>query len=406
MTRSSHLSIKHLTPAGRRRVLAEAGAFDGSRFDALLQASLEDWTDDVGGFTENAVGVFPMALSVATGFVVNKVERFVPMVTEERSVVAAACKAAALCRPHGFHVKAKPPLARAQILLVPDRPGAVSCAPLVNREAERFVAIVRGEGDPLVKYGGGLLAIEARKTPLPGEPEATLVNLTIDVGEIMGANKATRIAEALGSLIEKHSSSRVAFKICGNDTPERRVRAVAVWRKEALGEDVWKRKNRDVGNADPPAEETRRLGDDAIGRFLLAQECAEIDPERAATHDKGIMNGVDAVCLATGQDTRAVNAGFWVEACRGGTCRPLSRFRRTTEGHLRGELEMPLAVGVKGGATAHPMVVHNLRTMRCQTAAELMQVIGAVGLAQNFAALFSLTNEGIIASHERLKKGS
>lgn len=405
MTRSSHLSIKHLSPADRRKALAEAEVFDGEYFEALTQASLADWTDDVAVFSENVVGIFPMGLSIATGFVVNGAERLVPMVTEERSVVAAASKAATLCRPHGFHVKAKPPLARAQLLLVPNRPGAVSCAPFINREASRLVAWVRAEDDPLVKYGGGLLAVEARKLLLPDEPEATLVALTVDVGEIMGANKVTRIAEALGRRIERHSSSRVAFAICSNDAPARSVRAVAVWRIETLGRDVWKRTHRDA-KTDPSPEETRRLGEEAIGRFLLAQQCAEADPERAATHNKGIMNGVDAVCLATGQDARAINAGFWAEACRGGECRPMSRYRRTTEGHLIGELEMPLAIGVKGGATAHPMVVHNLRTMGGRTAAELMTVIGAVGLAQNFAALYSLTNEGIIASHERLKKGS
>jgi hydroxymethylglutaryl-CoA reductase len=242
---------------------------------------------------------------------------------------------------------------------------------------------------------------------MPGERWAAVVDLEADVRDIMGANKVTLSARAVGVELEKRYGVKALAPIVGNDAPERAVKARAVWRREALGFDLWKKRNPDAsGSGDfalSPAA-AAALGEEGIAAFLRLQAWAEADPRRAVTHNKGIMNGVDAVATAVAQDTRAIEAGFWAEACRTGACRPMTRYRRLPEGHLVGVLKMPLAVGVHGGATRHPIAAANLEAMRVRSAEELAHVIGAVGLAQNFAALWCLAHEGIPAAHARLDK--
>ncbi len=327
---------------------------------------------------ENVVGGMTLPLGMATNFLVNGKDYVVPMALEEPSVVAAASNAAKIARVKGgFKVTNTGPVMIGQIQTVgvPDPSGA----------AERLIAKKRellakaNEQDPmLVSLGGGAKDLNAKVIETLEGP-MVIVELFVDCGDAMGANAVNTMAEAVAPLVEEISGGRVYLRIISNLADRRLVRATAVFDREALG------------------------GEEVVEGIVYAYAFADGDPYRCATHNKGIMNGVIAVALACGQDTRALEAGAHSYAARSGRYKPLSTWRENEGGDLVGTLEMPMAVGLVGGAAkVHPAAKANVKILGIKTAIELAEVMGAVGLAQNFAALRALASEGIQKGHMKL----
>jgi hydroxymethylglutaryl-CoA reductase len=348
-------------------------------------ASTGDW-EVLDTFIENAVGAFPLPLGIAVNFVVDGRDLLVPMAIEESSVVAAASYMARLARPTGgFRTEVVEDLAIGQVQLVdvPDLDGAVRL--LRERSAE---IVARAEvGDPgLARYGGGCRGVEIRPftAEQTGGAPAIVVHLLVDCADSMGANAVDTMCEAVAPVLAGWLDARVGLRIVSNLADRRRFRASCVLRAD------------DMALPGFP-------GPDVVRGIAAASDFAGYDPYRAATHNKGIMNGVDAVVLATGNDWRAVEAGAHAWAARSGAYRPLSSWTVGDDGDLHGQLEMPLQVGTVGGVTRlHPAARFALRLMGISSGSELARVIAAVGLAQNLGALRALATEGIQKGHMRL----
>ena len=327
---------------------------------------------------ENVVGGMTLPLGMATNFRVNGRDYVVPMALEEPSVVAAASNAAKIARVKGgFKVTNTGPVMIGQIQTVgvPDPRGA---AKKLTAKKKALLAKANEQDPMLVSLTGGAkdLRVKVIET-LKGS--MVIVELFVDCGDAMGANAVNTMAEAVAPLVEEISRGRVYLRIISNLADRRLVRATAVFEKEALG------------------------GEEVVEGIVYAYAFAEADPYRCATHNKGIMNGVIAVALACGQDTRALEAGAHSYAARSGAYKPLTTWKENKDGDLVGTLEMPMAVGLVGGAAkVHPAAKANVKILGVKTAIELAEVMGAVGLAQNFAALRALASEGIQKGHMKL----
>jgi hydroxymethylglutaryl-CoA reductase len=327
---------------------------------------------------ENVIGRIQIPLAVAANFLINGRDFFIPMAIEEPSVVAAASNAAKLTRDKGgVFTTNTGPLMIAQIQTV-HIAEPFAAKHLILEQKEEILDLANRQDPVLVKLGGGAKDLEVRVIDSRVGP-MVITHLVVDTRDAMGANAVNTMAEALAPAIEKITGGRVYLRILSNLADRRLVRARAVVSQEAL-----------------EAEEV-------VDGIVLASAFAESDPYRAATHNKGIMNGVSAVVLATGNDTRAVEAGAHAYAARTGRYSPLSRWEKDRNGDLVGTLEMPLGVGLVGGATAtHPIARLAVKILGIKTAVELGEVIGAVGLVQNLAALKVLATEGVQRGHMAL----
>lgn len=324
---------------------------------------------------ENAVGTMPIPLGIATNLLIDGRDYLVPMATEESSVVAAVCNAARQCYDSGGFITSMSStcmIAQVQLVDVPD-PWNARLA-ILERAAD--VRAICDACDPvLVKFGGGFRELEVRIIEAPSGP-MVVTHLIVDTRDAMGANAVNTMAEKLAPHIAQWTGGRVYLRILSNLADRRLARARCVWKLDAIG------------------------GAAVRDGMLRAYEFAATDPYRAATHNKGIMNGVTAVVMATGNDTRAIEAGAHAYAARSGHYSSLTRWERTAGGDLAGSLEMPMAVGLIGGATKlHPMARACLEIMGIESAEQLARVIAAVGLAQNFAALKVLATEGVQKGH-------
>jgi hydroxymethylglutaryl-CoA reductase len=327
---------------------------------------------------ENVIGTFELPLGIATNFLINGKDYLIPMAIEEPSVVAAASNAARMCREGGgLFAVSTDPLMIAQIQLV----GVTSPHTAVMKILQHKDEIIRiaNEKDPLlISLGGGVRDVEVRIIQTPVGP-MVITHLIVDVKDAMGANVVNTMAEAVGPYIEKITGGKVLLRIVSNLADRRLVRVWTRVPKEAVG------------------------GPEVVDGIVYAWAFAASDPYRAATHNKGIMNGVIAVALATGQDTRALEAGAHAYAARSGRYTTLSTWEKDENGDLVGYLEMPMAVGIVGGATrVNPLAKISLKILGVKTAKELAEVMGAVGLAQNLAALRALATEGIQRGHMKL----
>ncbi len=352
-------------------------------WDALTgQAGLS--LEQADAMIENVIGIYGLPLGIAANFVVNGRDVLVPMVVEEPSVVAAASHAAKLVREGGgFHAQASPPemVAQVQILDVAD-PHAARVRILAEREA--LLSRLRGLHPSIEKRGGGPRDIEVHLRHHPALGPFLVVHIVYDVRDAMGANAVNTAAEVLAPALEERTGGRALLRILTNLTDRRLVRA---WCKVPV---------KALAFGSFSGEQVR----DAI---IAAWAFADADPYRAATHNKGIMNGIDPVLIATGNDWRAVEAGAHAYAARSGRYRPLTVWEKDAEGNLVGSIELPLAVGIVGGATrSHPTARAALKFMGVKSAGELAEIIAAVGLAQNLAALRALATEGIQRGHMRL----
>lgn len=332
---------------------------------------------------ENTIGLYTLPMGIATNFIVNDREVLIPMVIEEPSVVAGASLAAKLARSAGgFIAHSDDPLMIGQIQLVNvHNPQAARLAVLEAREELLEIA---DAADPLlVKLGGGARDIQVRILDTATEP-MVIVHLLYDVRDAMGANAVNTACEHLAPKLEALSHGQAFLKILSNLADKRLARARVSIPEAALAFDQF-------------------LGEEVAEGIEKAWAFASADPYRAATHNKGIMNGIDAVTVATGNDWRAIEAGAHAFAARDGRYTSLSTWRRDGQGNLIGSLECPLALGIIGGATrVHPAARIALKILGVQTAQELAEIVVCVGLAQNLAALRALATEGIQKGHMTL----
>jgi hydroxymethylglutaryl-CoA reductase len=327
---------------------------------------------------ENVVGTFELPVGIAVNFVINGKDYLIPMAIEEPSVVAAASNAAKMARlKGGFQTSNTGPIMIGQIQLtnVKDPYGAKMTI-LASKEE---ILKMANEQDPvLVKFGGGAKDLEVRVVETASGP-MVINHLLVDCRDAMGANAVNTMAEAVAPYIEKITGGRVYLRIISNLATYRLARAKAVFEKEALG------------------------GEGVVDGVIEAYTLAAADPYRCATHNKGIMNGITAVVRATGNDTRAVEAGAHSYASVSGHYSPLTVWEKNADGDLVGTIEIPTAVGLIGGATkTHPTAKAAVKILGVKTAQELGEVMAAVGLAQNLGALRALATEGIQKGHMAL----
>ena len=370
---------KSLTERGRQ--LADAIGLTESEQRVLVDSLSTDVADRM---IENVVGVYTLPLGIAANFVVNGRDRLVPMVIEEPSVVAGASFAARLARDGGgFQADTTAPemIVQMQVLDVENLWYGRQRL-LANRE--RLLRQATTVDPVVVGLGGGPRDLEVRIFETSPAGPMLIVHLVYDCRDAMGANTVNTVAEALQPAVEEISGGRVLLRILTNLADRRLARARCRIPAESLAFGEY-------------------AGERVARGIVEAYAMAAVDPYRATTHNKGIMNGVDAVVMATGNDWRAIEAGAHAYAARSGRYLPLSQWELDAQGALVGTLEMPLAVGIVGGATrVHPSAQLALKILGVESAVALAEIIAAVGLAQNLAAIRALATEGIQRGHMEL----
>jgi hydroxymethylglutaryl-CoA reductase len=343
-----------------KKILENLGYFTETQIDTLI---------------ENVIGSYQLPLGIANYFKINNKDYIIPMVTEEPSVIAAASKAAKIARKHGgFHSDKVKSMMISQIQLTNLKNIKVAKKKLETNK-KNLLKIANDQDPVLIKLGGGAFDFEIREiTTRKGE--MIIIHLLVDVLDAMGANIVNTMAENISPYIEDISGGKVYLRIVSNLATHRIAKSRAVFDKDLLG------------------------GEEVVEGILNAYEFALADPYRATTHNKGIMNGIVALALATGNDTRAIEAGAHAYASMKGTYSPLTTFRKDSHGNLIGEIEIPMPLGIIGGMTkVHPMARLSLKILNVKSVDELCQIAAALGLAQNVAALRALASEGIQKGH-------
>jgi len=378
MSRTSQFSgFYKLSLEDKLKIVKE---FSGLSEDEVLQLKTASALkmDGAERMIENVIGIMPVPLGVAVNFLINGRDFLIPMAIEEPSVVAAASNAARMARiKGGFLASSTEPIMISQIQVIKIEDPFRGKNEVFNRKAD--IIKLANEQDPfLISVGGGVRDIGA-KVIETSRGKMLIVELYVDCKDAMGANVVNTMAEAVAPLIEEITGGTVLLRIVSNLATFRLARASATFEKDVLG------------------------GEDVVDAILDAYAFAEADPYRCATHNKGIMNGITAVVLATGNDTRAIEAGAHAYAARNGGYGSLTKWEKNRLGDLVGFIELPLAVGIIGGATkSNPIAKICTKILGIRSATELGEVIASVGLAQNFAALRALATEGIQKGHMKL----
>ena len=378
MSKTSELpGFYKLSPAERLKLVQEFAGLGDEEVDLLRKTGALE-LEQANRMIENVIGTTELPIGIATNFLINDKDYLIPMAIEEPSVVAAASNAAKMARPRGgFYTESTPPVMIGQIQLV-DVKNPPKAKEKILAEKERILAKANEQDPVLVKLGGGAVDLDARIIETFLGP-MTIIHLLVDVRDAMGANVINTMCEAIAPMIEQLTGGRVFLRIVSNLATHRLARARATFSKEALG------------------------GEEVVDGILQAYAFAAADPYRCATHNKGVMNGIVAVALATSNDTRALEAGAHAYAAMDGAYKPLTSWERTADGDLLGRIELPVAVGVIGGATAvHPVAKVCRKILGVKSARELGEVMAAVGLAQNLAAMRALATEGIQRGHLKL----
>lgn len=371
-----------LDPDARLVALADCPAVDASCIEAYRGEGLS--LEAANLMVENVISIFALPNAVAVNFSINGTDRCVPMVVEEPSVVAAVTNMARLARTGGgFQADADDGVMIGQIQLVRVADVPATLARLTDALPE-LTGLAKAVHPRLARYGGGLVDIQLRTVRYeePGQPteDMVIVHVLLNCADAMGANMVNTLVERLAGPIQRLTGETVGLRILSNLADQRLARASVTLPASAFGAD----------------------GQRVIEAIASAWRFAWADPYRAATHNKGVMNGIDAVCLATGNDWRAVEAGVHAFAARDGQYRPVTRWSVDGD-QLTGSIEVPLQIGIVGGPIkVHPTVQSNLALLGVQTARELAAVMATVGLAQNLGALKALTTEGIQAGHMRM----
>ncbi len=372
--RSDISGFYKLTLNERQNILAQLVNLDQDEIE-LLKTLGYLTGDQIDTLIENVVGSYQLPMGVALNFIVNGKNYIIPMVIEEPSVIAAASNMAKVARKLGGFQSAKvKSVMISQIQLTNVQNIESTKEKLLNNK--ELILDIANEQDPLlIKLGGGAFDIEVREIDTR-KGKMIILHLLVDVLDAMGANVVNTMAEAVSPYIEKLCGAKIYLRIVSNLTAQRLAKCRAVFDKDLLG------------------------GENVVEGILNAYEFALADPYRATTHNKGIMNGVVALAQATGNDTRAIEAGAHAYASLGGNYKPLTKFKLDSEGNLVGEIEIPLALGIIGGLTKnHHMARLALKILNVESAEELSQVAAALGLAQNVGALRALVSEGIQEGH-------
>jgi hydroxymethylglutaryl-CoA reductase len=327
---------------------------------------------------ENVIGIMPVPLGIAVNFLINNKDYLVPMAIEEPSVVAAASNAAKMARSKGgFLTSSTNPIMITQIQ-VRKLHDPFRAKNEIYRRKEEILKLANEQDPLLLSLGGGAKDLSA-KVIETSRGKMLIVELHVDCRDAMGANAANTMAEAVAPLVEQISGGQVLLRIISNLATLRLARASVVFDKNVIG------------------------GEEVVEAILDAFAFAEADPYRCATHNKGVMNGIIAVALATGNDTRAIESGAHNYAFRDGKCRSLTRWEQNENGDLVGSIELPMAIGLIGGATkSNPIAKICVKILNVNSSNEIGEIMAAVGLAQNFAALRALTTEGIQKGHMKL----
>lgn len=385
---SSRLPGFYELPIGERLKVAQIFAGLGNadadalcRFGALTP-------ELVDCFIENAVGVYALPLGVATNFLVNGADVLVPMAVEETSVVAAASHGAKLARAGGgFTASSTDPIMTGQIqlLLRDDSVTPAMVEEMLNERKAELLAFANRGQERLMERGGGAKDLTYRLIP---EIKSLVFHLHIHTGDAMGANIVNTMCEKLSTVLPELFPVDVGLRILTNLTDRRVTRVTCTVPENALDSHEF-------------------AGAEVIDRIVMAYQFAHHDVYRAATNNKGVMNGIDPVLIATGNDWRAVEAGAHAYAARDGQYRPLAVWTKTDRGELHGVLELPMAVGTVGGVTKlHPTAKAALKLLGSPSARVLAEIVTAVGLAQNLSALRALASEGIQRGHMSLHRGN
>jgi hydroxymethylglutaryl-CoA reductase len=378
MTNSRLSGFRNLTVDQRRERVASESEIASDGLD-VLSPEKGLTLDQANHMVENTIGVLGIPVGIATNFTVNGRDVLVPMATEEPSVVAAASNLARMTRDHGgFTTSSTAPLMQAQVQILDVVDPAAARLRLLESTQE-LIELANAQDPKLVEFGGGVRDILVRLVPSARQTYVVL-HLVVDVRDAMGANAVNTMAEAIAPRVADIAGGRSLLRILTNKADLRLTRVRAVFDAEALG------------------------GPEVVENIVDAAEFAVADPYRAATHNKGIMNGITAVVLATGNDTRAVEAGCHSHAISpAGLYTSMSRYEKDADGNLVGTMELPMPVGLVGGATkVHPVAQASVALLGVKTATELADIIMAVGLAQNAGALRALASEGIQRGHMSL----
>jgi len=342
----------------------------------VFSSSLDLTTAD--RMIENVLGTFELPLGLAVNFLINGKDYLIPMATEESSVVAAASNAAKIARiKGGFSATCSQPLMIGQLQLLHVKDVAAATRD-IHQHKDQLLRLANAQDKILISFGGGAKDLEVK---VLDSPIGTMIvtHLIVDVRDAMGANAVNSMCEALAPILEEISGGTVRLKILSNLADKRLVKATAIFDKEKMG------------------------GNHVVDAFLESYVLASIDPYRAATHNKGIMNGIDALIIATGNDFRAIEAGAHAYAARNGQYTSLTSYHKNKDGDLVGEIELPMAVGVVGGAAnMHPKAKLCRKILGIKTAQQLAEIVASLGLAQNFAAVFALSTVGIQKGHMSL----
>lgn len=377
MKTSEYSGFYKLSVEDRLNEVVEFSDLDENSISALKDAETLD-LDLADHMVENVIGRFTLPLGVALNYNINGKDYIIPMVTEEPSVIAAASNAARIARGGGgfksYYIKSNM-IAQIQITDIED-PYYVQS--LIYEHKNEIMDKCNACDPILVKLGGGVEDLEVKVLEVKSK-YFVVVHLIVNTLDAMGANAVNTMAESIAPFIEEITGGNVYLRILSNLATERLVRARVKINKEDLG------------------------GEDVVDKIVVAYQFAVADPYRAATHNKGIMNGISAVVLATGNDTRAIESGAGAYAARSGQYSPLTTWEKDKDGNLVGTIEMPMAVGLVGGATkSHPTAQAAVKILGVKTADELGEVIAALGLGQNLAALRALATEGIQKGHMSL----
>ena len=378
MTRTSVISGFYKLPLKERLAIVKDFAGLTDEEIALLENTGAVAFDTVNHMVENVIGVFPEPLGLAVNFQINGKDYLIPMATEEPSVIAAACYAAKMVRDGGgFRTSSTAPIMIGQVQVVGLKD---------SQQAKKQVLIAKADilkkandQDPVLNsFGGGAKDLDAKiiETTMG---KMLIVELYVDCRDAMGGNAVNTMAEAVAPQIEELTGGHVYLRIISNLATKRMAKAWCTIPKEALG------------------------GEPVVDGIAYASAFAAADPYRAATHNKGVMNGIIAVVLATGNDHRAIEAGAHAYAALKGPYTSISKWMKNVNGDLEGVIELPMAVGLIGGAVkTHPIARIAMKILGVKTANEFAEVLAAVGLAQNLGALRALANEGIQRGHMSL----
>ncbi|MGA8275746.1 MAG: hydroxymethylglutaryl-CoA reductase, degradative [Thermoplasmata archaeon] len=388
MTDSSEISGFYRKSIAERRAVAQqwAGLTDDEARAWEFPPGIDPQVFD--RMIENVIGVMPLPLGVATNFRINEKDYLVPMAIEEPSVVAAASNAAKVARAAGgFYAQSTDPVMIGQVQIMDVHDPAAARLRILHHRVE-LLAAANAKDPVLVKFGGGAKDLEVRILPSP-RGTMVVVHLLVDARDAGGMNAVNTMCEALAPELALLAGGRSVLRIISNLAVHRLARARATFRADQLTTDTM-------------------TGAAVVEGVLDAYAFAVADPFRCATHNKGIMNGISSVVIATGNDFRAIESGAhtfaaWQAAPAGAVVRPLTTYEKDRDGNLVGTIEFPAPVGLIGGATAvHPTAKANVKLLRLKSARELGEVLAAVGLAQNFSALRALATEGIQRGHMEL----